>query len=114
MSRGTATVIVIVVSMIAVFGNHLLGALGLLILAGAYLLSLRINPRTRHTGWRSCNGTGEYKGAVFGWAHRNCPRCDRGRLVRWGARYAGSERIRREHVVRRQTRRVARQERTWR
>ena len=48
------------------------------------LVTVRIHPRVRHVGWGTCNGTGEHRGAIFGWRHRRCARCNGGRLIGWG------------------------------
>jgi hypothetical protein len=45
----------------------ILGGLGVF---AAYYISLRVHPRTRHTGWRGCGGTGEHKGVPLPLAGR--------------------------------------------
>ena len=79
--------------------------------AGAYVVSLRLHPRTRH--WR-CGGTGESRGAVFTWVHRRCGGCSSGRVVRWGARQWGSGPVRAEGARVRRARAAARQGHSWR
>ena len=101
-------VIVFFAGVVAVRVNHVLGILTLLILGGANWVSLIVHPRTRHTGFRSCNGTGEHRGAIFGWGHRRCPRCDGGRMIRQGAGTLGTGPVRDEYARRRQARRTAR------
>jgi hypothetical protein len=88
-----------------------LAALGLFV---AYFLSLRLHPRVRHTGWRSCNGTGEHRGAIFTWVFRKCPGCAGGRLVRFGAGQFGSAPIQAEYRRGREARKTAKKNRTWR
>ena len=94
------------------------GALGLTLAAlgcgGAYLVSLRLHPRIRHTGFRGCGGTGEHRGAVFTWVFRRCPGCQSGRLIRWGAGRWGAEHIQAEYERGRAARAAARSDHTWR
>jgi hypothetical protein len=85
-----------------------------LILIVIYLASLRVHPRIRHSGWRSCNGTGEHRGAVFTWTFRRCPGCSGGRLIRWGAARWGSGPIRTEAARQRESRAAARDNHSWR
>lgn len=97
-----------------IFG-HILGlvlaALGLFV---SYLISLRLHPRIRHTGWNSCNGSGEIRGSVFTWSFRKCPRCNGGRLVRWGAGLWGAEHVRSERRRTSEARAAARDGHRWR
>lgn len=103
---------------ILVLGYLIAGVLGLVLAAlglfVAYLVSLRVHPRVRHTGFRSCNGTGEHRGSVFTWTHRKCPNCNGGRLIRWGAGIWGADHIRREHERTKAARKTARQNSIWR
>jgi hypothetical protein len=89
----------------------ILAGLGLFVI---YLGSLRIHPRIRHTGFRSCGGTGEHRGSVFTWTHHKCPACNGGRLIRWGAGIWGAEHIRNEYKRTKEVRKTARQNSTWR
>ena len=115
MSKGRFAFVTAAVLLVAWAGWHALGfLLAAVVLGGAYLLSVRVHPRTRHTGFRSCGGTGEHRGAVFGWSHRRCPGCDGGRLVRWGAGQFGSRHARGEYARRREARQTARDGHTWR
>jgi hypothetical protein len=114
MRKGTFTIVVAVVLAVAVFGNHEAGIFGLLFLGGAYWVSLIVHPRTRHVGFRSCNGTGEHHGFIFSWSHRRCPRCDGGRMIRAGAGTLGTSPVRDEYTRRRQARRAARNRGVWR
>ena len=114
MRKGTFAAVIVVALAVAVFGNHVLGILALLILGGAYWVSLIVHPRTRHTGFRSCGGTGEHRGTIFSWGHRRCPRCDGGRMIRMGAGTLGTGPVRDESVRRRQARQAARDRRAWR
>ena len=94
-----------------VMGNVLglvLASLGLVVI---YLASVRVHPRVRH---RACGGTGEHRGAVFSWTHRKCPRCNGGRLVRWGAGQWGAEHARNEYRRTKEARATARSNGTWR
>jgi hypothetical protein len=88
-----------------------LAAAGLFI---AYLLSLRIHPRIRHTGWRSCNGSGEHRGAIFTWTFRKCPGCNGGRLIRLGAGHMGAEHIQNEYQKGKRARQQAKDGNVWR
>lgn len=85
-----------------------------IVLFVVYLISLRVHPRIRHTGWRSCAGTGEHRGAVFTWTHRRCPGCNGGRLIRRGAGIWGAEHIRHEYARTKAARATARSNGTWR
>ena len=57
----------------------------------SYIVSLVVHPRARCL---RCDGTGELKGSVYGWAHRRCPDCQGGRIIRWGARRLGLGHVR--------------------
>lgn len=114
-TKGRFAVTAVVVLITAAAGWHAAGfTVAALFLFGAYVLSVRVHPRTRHTGWRSCNGTGEHRGTVFGWGHRRCPGCDGGRMIRWGAGHFGTGVMRGEYTARREARQSARDNRTWR
>ncbi len=92
--------------------GHVLGlVLAVIGLVVIYLVSVRVHPRMRH---RSCNGTGEHRGAVFTWTHRKCPRCNGGRLVRWGAGQFGADHVRNEYRSAKDARAAARDNNTWR
>jgi hypothetical protein len=97
------------------FGGGVLGfviaAVGMFIV---YLVTLRVHPRIRHTGWQGCAGTGEHRGAVFTWTHRKCPGCNGGRLIRRGAGIWGAEHIRHEYARSKAARETARSNGTWR
>jgi hypothetical protein len=103
---------------ILVLGYLVLNVVGLilavLVLFGAYFLSVRIHPRVRHTGWRSCNGSGEKRGSIFTWSFHKCPNCNGGRLVRWGAGHFGPDHIQNEYRRNREARRTAKQDSRWR
>jgi hypothetical protein len=113
--KGQFAIVTVIVLVVATAGWHALGfILAAVFIFVAYWISLILHPRTRHTGFRSCNGTGEHRGAIFGWSHRRCPRCDGGRLIRAGAGQLGTEPVRREAASRRQARQAARDRHAWR
>jgi len=89
----------------------ILAVLGLFL---AYVVSIRRHPRVRHTGWRSCNGSGEVRGAIFPWTFHKCPNCNGGRLVRWGAGHFGTGPIQTEYRRNLEARRKAKQGSRWR
>jgi hypothetical protein len=103
---------------ILVFGYAVLNVLGLILAALglfiAYFVSVRLHPRTRHTGWRSCNGAGEKRATIFTWTFHKCPNCNGGRLVRWGAGHFGPEHIQREYQRNLEARKKAKQDGRWR
>ena len=105
----------IVILVLGYLVAHLLGlilaALGLFI---AYLASIRLHPRVRHTGWRSCNGSGEKRGSIFTWSFHKCQNCNGGRLIRWGAGHFGPGHIQGEYRRNLEARRKARQNSRWR
>jgi hypothetical protein len=80
--------------LIVAIGGHSL-ALGVawLVLGAGYLVSLLIHPRARCL---HCKGTGELRGSVFKWAHRRCPDCQGGRIIRRGAAVAGLPHVRQQ------------------
>ena len=100
------------------FGYAAGHATGLILAAAGlfavYLLSLRVHPRIKHTGWRGCNGTGEHRGTIFTWTFRKCPRCSGGRLIRRGAGTWGAGHIQREHARGKAARSAAKSGGTWR
>ena len=115
MSKGQTLVAAVIIEVIAWAAGHLVGVvlatLGIIIIS---LVTVRIHPRVRHVGWGTCNGTGEHRGAIFGWRHRRCARCNGGRLIGWGAGNFGSEHIQSEYVRSRQARAAARDGNRWR
>ena len=115
MTKGQAAITAVIVLLVATAAGHLLGfLLGLLIVGVPYAISIRLHPRTRHLGWRSCKGSGEHRGAILKWGHRRCPKCDGGRLVRAGNTVFGSPRMRREYWGRKEARKTAKKEHRWR
>lgn len=106
-----AAVIVLVICWAAGIVPGILATLGV---GGLYVLSLLLSPRARHTGFRGCNGTGELHGFLFRHAHRKCPRCQSGRIIRFGARFAGLSHVRSEAATTRAARAAARDEHRWR
>ena len=115
MTSGQTLVAAVIIEVIAWAAGHLVGVvlatLGIIIIS---LVTVRIHPRVRHVGWGTCNGTGEHRGAIFGWRHRRCARCNGGRLIGWGAGNFGSEHIQSEYVRSRQARAAAREGHSWR
>ena len=103
---------------ILVLGYLVFNVLGLVLavlgLFVAYFVSVRLHPRVRHTGWRSCNGSGEKRGSIFTWSFHKCPGCNGGRLVRWGAGHFGPDHIQREYRRNLEARRKAKQDSRWR
>jgi hypothetical protein len=103
------------VVVVAWAGWHLLGlvvaGLGLFV---SYFLTVRLHPRTRHTGWRGCGGTGEHKGSIFTWRHHRCPGCQGGRLIGWGAGHLGSDHIKAEYARTKAARELAKENNRWR
>lgn len=115
MRKGTFAVVTAFVLLAAWGAGHALGVvLAALGLFAAYWVSLRVHPRTRHTGFGSCGGTGEHRGGIFGWSHRRCGGCDGGRMIRRGAGTFGTGPVREEYGRRRQARRAARDRHAWR
>ncbi len=107
-------ILVLILVLGFIFGHItglILAALGLFV---SYLISLRLHPRIRHTGWGSCNGSGEVRGSVFTWTFRRCARCNGGRLVRWGAGLWGAEHVRNERRRLAEGRAAAREGNRWR
>jgi hypothetical protein len=90
------------------------GVIATAILAVIYLASLWLSPRQRHTGFRSCKGSGELHGVLFKHAHRKCPRCNSGRKIRAGAAIAGPAYIRQEAAAAKGARKLAKSEHRWR
>lgn len=97
-------------------GWHVEGiALAIVGEATVYLISLRTHPRTRHTGWFSCGGSGEVRSKWwFPWAFHRCSRCQSGRIVRWGAGHWGSPASQLEWERGRMARRAAKDQNRWR
>jgi hypothetical protein len=99
-----------VIMILATAVGHIVGFVvaGIALFIG-YWISLFLHPRVRHTGFRSCNGTGEVRGSVFTWTFRKCPGCQSGRQVRWGAGHIGADRIRGEYRRNAASRQAAKQ-----
>jgi hypothetical protein len=88
-----------------------LAVLAAVVIGLAYLVAVRVHPRTRH---RRCRGTGEHRGLLFTWGHRRCPRCRSGRIIRRGAAWFGTAAIQAEHRREVAEHRRARANHTWR
>lgn len=114
MSKNAVYVTAAVILLLAWAGGVVSGLLVTLGIGIVYLASLRFHPRTRHTGFGGCKGTGEHHSWFFGWTHRRCGRCESGRLVRWGAGHFGSETIQGEYTRNKETRATRREQGTWR
>ena len=108
---GTAAVILL----LAWANGAASGILASLGLGVIYFASLRFSPRTRHTGFRGCGGTGEIHGRLFRHAHRKCPGkvCQGGRQIRWGAGLWGAGHIRAERSRTVQAKTTAKQNNRW-
>jgi hypothetical protein len=110
----------IAAALIAVFWRpapavDLAGWLILLIVPVLYYIICRLAPRTRHRGFRGCNGTGEARSKLFPWAYHRCDGCNgTGRQIRYGARYIGPEYARNEWTNMRATRQSRHQNHVWR
>ena len=87
------------------------GILATLILGAVYWASVVLSPRDRHG---RCNGTGQLHGRLFRHAFRRCPRCNSGRVIRWGAARWGLPHVRREAEATARARALARTEGRWR
>ena len=95
---------------VAVVGHSVaIGAIWLAVTVG-YAVSLVIHPRARCL---RCDGTGELKGGIYGWAHRRCPHCQGGRIVRWGARFWGLGHVRGQARQNRQHAAATRRHERW-
>ena len=78
------------------------------------LITVRVHPRVRHTGFGSCHGTGESRNMFFPWRFRRCRRCNSGRLISPLAGRFGTDAIKSEHVRSKQARALARENHRWR
>ena len=105
--------VLILVLSFAIFhvAGLVIAVIGLLV---SYILSLRLHPRIRHTGFRGCGGSGEHRGSVFTWVHRKCPGCQGGRMVRWGAGHFGADHIKSEYDRSKRAQAAAREQHKWR
>ena len=87
------------------------GIIATLIVGAVYWLSLLLSPRDRHG---RCGGTGQLHGVLFRHAFRKCPRCNSGRIIRFGAARWGLPHVRREAEATARARALARTEGRWR
>jgi hypothetical protein len=102
---------------VAFFGGHLTGLILAVIGCGAvYGQSVRRHPRSRHTGFTGCGGTGEVRSRLFPWVFYKCPspRCNGGRIIRFGARRFGPAHVRAEYQRVAAAKRNARENHAWR
>ena len=108
----------VVLVLILVFSYAIFHIAGLVIVliasAVTYMVTGRVHPRVRHTGFRGCGGTGEHRGAIFTWRFRKCPRCNSGRLISWGAGHFGASHIQSEYDRSKRARAAAREQNRWR
>jgi hypothetical protein len=80
-----------------------------------YLVVCALAPRTRHTGWGGCGGSGEARSKLYPWAFHRCKRCGgSGRQVRMGARMVGPEHVKAEHRRQQAGRKARNEQGTWR
>ena len=114
MSKAAAFGTAVVILLLGWANGAVAGLLATLALAVVYFVSLRVHPRMRHTGFRSCNGTGEHRGTLFPWTFRKCPNCNGGRLIRFGAGHFGASHIQSEYARTKQGRKTAKQDGVWR
>ena len=115
MKRSTFPWAIVIILVVAWAGWHALGlVLAALGLGIAYLVSLWLHPRIRHTGFRGCNGTGEVRGSIFTWTFHKCGGCNGGRLIRWGSGHYGAHQIQAEYQRSKAARARARAEHRWR
>lgn len=71
------------------------------VLMVGYGISVLVHPRARCL---HCSGTGELRGSLFTWAHRRCPQCQGGRIIRRGATAIGLPHVRQQARTQRQAR----------
>ena len=114
MSKNAVYLGAAVILLLAWAGGPLTGILATIGLGGVGWLAVRIHPRVRHTGFRSCNGSGEHHGAIFRWRFRKCANCNSGRLISWAAGHFGADHIQSEYAAGRESRAKARDEHRWR
>lgn len=95
---------------VAILGHSLIIGAIWAVLGVGYVISLVIHGRSRCL---HCNGTGELRGSVFTWAHRRCPRCQGGRIIRWGAGSVGLPHVRQQAQTARQARQNTTTRQRW-
>lgn len=102
------------IEVVAWLHSALWGILATLGLGVICYASIRLHPRTRHTGPGSCHGSGESRNMFFPWRFRKCRRCSGGRLISPMAGRFGSDPIRTEAAKAKQARTAARENHRWR
>jgi hypothetical protein len=106
-----AAIVILVIAWAAGVKSGAVATIGVVVI---YLLSLRLHPRVRHTGFRGCGGSGERHGRLFAWTFRKCGRCESGRRIRFGAAHAGAGHIQAEAARTKAARAAAKDNGTWR
>ena len=115
MEKGSFPWVIIAIGVVAYAAWGILGLiLAALGMAALYGRSIRTHPRIRHTGWGSCKGTGEVRSRLFRWTFHKCPKCQSGRLIRYGAGHWGTQPIQAEYKRGRRARKRAKDEKRWR
>ena len=116
MQKGTWLIVTAVAALIGFGWLGLAGTvIALLVFAVPYAIVCRLAPRTRHTGFRACNGTGEARSKLFPWAYHRCQGCNgTGRQVRLGARYLGPDHVKTDYQSAQAARRQRRRDHTHR
>ena len=111
MKKGTWVIVTALALIVGWFGWRITGFLAAALIIGiTYAIICWFSPRTRHTGFGGCNGTGERRSKLFPWAYHRCQGCNgTGRHVRFGARYLGPDHAKTDYqsakAVRQQRRR---------
>ena len=102
------------IEVVAWLHSALWGILATLGLGVICYASIRLHPRTRHTGPGSCHGSGESRNMFFPWRFRKCGRCNSGRLISPLAGHFGASHIQSEYENAKEAREVAKRQHRWR
>ena len=109
MTKGQALAGGILTEVVAWAHSAVTGILATIMIIVIGVVTVRVHPRVRHTGFGSCHGTGESHSMFFPWRFRKCYRCNSGRLVSPVAGRFGSEAVRNEYAAAKEARVLARE-----
>jgi hypothetical protein len=114
--KGSWLLLTGVILLLAIAGGGFEGFLLAAALLGIpYLAVCVFSPRTRHTGFGACNGSGEARSRLYPWAYHRCRGCGgTGRQVRIGARMVGPEHVKAEHQRQKAAQKARKRDHSWR
>ena len=115
MTKNQAAGAIVGIELLAWITHHLVGVvLVTIVFILIDLITIRVHPRVRHTGFGSCHGSGESRNFLFPWHFHRYSRCNGGRLISPMAARFGTEEIRNEAALAKEGRKARKEQHRWR